>query len=224
MRRSPLSYQHIEPELVGNEMLVVVSELSGKGNILSKAEEYGLAVNGSQEVLDALNRIKELEAQGFSFEAAEASAMLLLKRYQADYQPPFELIDYSVSVEHRQQRGIITEAMVKVRIGEKVIHTAGEGCGPVHALDVAMRKALVVDFPQIEQFHLTDFKVRILNGALATQAITRVLIDTQNGYHSWSTVGASSNIIDASWQALADSLEYGLMTATEEDPAEQVAA
>ena len=224
MRRSPRSYQHIEPELVGNEMSVVVSELSGKGNILSKAEEYGLAVNGSQEVVNALNQIKELESQGFSFEAAEASAMLLLKRHQPDYRPPFELIDYSVSVEHRQQRGIITEAMVKVRIGEKVIHTAGEGCGPVHALDVAMRKALVDDFPQIAQFHLTDFKVRILNGALATEAITRVLIDTQNGYHSWSTVGASSNIIDASWQALADSLEYGLMTTTEEDPAEQVAA
>jgi 2-isopropylmalate synthase len=224
MRRSPLSYQHIEPELVGNEMSVVVSELSGKGNILSKAEEYGLAVNGSQEVVDALNQIKELESQGFSFEAAEASAMLLLKRHQPDYRAPFELIDYSVSVEHRQKRGIITEAMVKVRIGEKVIHTAGEGCGPVNALDVAMRKALVEDFPQIAQFHLTDFKVRILNGALATEAITRVLIDTQNGYHSWSTVGASSNIIDASWQALADSLEYGLMTTTEENPAEQMAA
>ena len=224
MRRSPRSYQHIEPELVGNEMSVVVSELSGKGNILSKAEEYGLAVNGSQEVVDALNQIKELESQGFSFEAAEASAMLLLKRHQPDYHAPFELIDYSVSVEHRQQRGIITEAMVKVRIGEKVIHTAGEGCGPVNALDVAMRKALVDDFPQIAQFHLTDFKVRILNGALATEAITRVLIDTQNGYHSWSTVGASPNIIDASWQALADSIEYGLMTTTEEDPAEQVAA
>ena len=152
MRRSPLSYQHIEPELVGNEMSVVVSELSGKGNILSKAEEYGLAVNGSKEVADALNQIKELESQGFSFEAAEASAMLLLKRHQPDYRAPFELIDYSVSVEHRQQRGIITEAMVKVRIGEKVIHTAGEGCGPVNALDVAMRKALVEDFPQIAQF------------------------------------------------------------------------
>ncbi len=150
--------------------------------------------------------------------------MLLLKRHQPGYRAPFELIDYSVSVEHREQRGIITEAMVKVRIGEKVIHTAGEGCGPVHALDVAMRKALVDDFPQIAQFHLTDFKVRILNGALATEAITRVLIDTQNGYHSWSTVGASSNIIDASWQALADSLEYGLMTTMETDPAEEVAA
>jgi len=212
MRRSPTSYQHIDPALVGNQMSVVVSELSGKGNILSKAEQYGLDVNGSEEVNGALRTIKELEAQGFSFEAAEASAMLLLKRQQADYQPPFELIDFSVSVEQRQGRGIITEATVKLRVGEKVLHTAGDGCGPVHALDVAMRKALVEDFPLIEQFHLTDYKVRILNGNLGTQAITRVLIDTHNGYHGWSTVGAGPNIIEASWQALADSIEYGLLT------------
>jgi 2-isopropylmalate synthase len=214
MRRSPTSYQHIDPALVGNQMSVVVSELSGKGNILSKAEQYGLDVNGSEEVNSALRTIKELEAQGFSFEAAEASAMLLLKRQQADYQPPFELIDFSVSVEQRQGRGIITEATVKLRVGGKVLHTAGDGCGPVHALDVAMRKALVEDFPLIEQFHLTDYKVRILNGNLGTQAITRVLIDTHNGYHGWSTVGAGPNIIEASWQALADSIEYGLLTTT----------
>jgi 2-isopropylmalate synthase len=224
MRRSPLSYQHIDPAQVGNEMSVVVSELSGQGNILSKAEEYGLQVNGTEEVRSTLNHIKKLEAQGFSFEAAEASAMLLLKRQQADYQPPFELIDFTVNVDYRQKRGIITEAMVKVRVGDKVLHTAGEGCGPVHALDVAMRKALVADFPLIAQFHLTDYKVRILNGNLGTEAITRVLIDTQNGYHSWSTVGASSNIIEASWQALADSIEYGLLTITDEIAVSEIAA
>jgi len=221
MRRSTRSYQHIEPALVGNAMTVVVSELSGRGNILSKAEQYGMEINGSAEVSGALNDIKELEAQGFSFEAAEASAMLLLKRQQADYKPPFELIDFSVSVEHRQQRGIITEAMVKVRVGEKVLHTAGEGCGPVHALDVAMRKALMEDFPLIDRFHLTDFKVRILNGNLGTQAVTRVLIDTHNGYRGWSTVGASANIIEASWQALADSIEYGLLTTLADELADQ---
>jgi 2-isopropylmalate synthase len=224
MRRSPRSYQHIDPKLVGNEMSVVVSELSGKANILSKAEEYGLEVNGSEEVKSTLNSIKELEAQGFSFEAAEASAMLLFKRQQPDYKPPFELIDFSVSVEHRDKRGIITEAMVKVRVGDKVLHTAGEGCGPVHALDVAMRKALEADYPLISQFHLTDFKVRILNGNAGTEAITRVLIDTQNGYHSWSTVGASPNIIEASWQALADSIEYGLITTFDKEPAAEKAA
>ncbi len=224
MRRSPTSYQHIDPALVGNQMSVVVSELSGKGNILSKAEQYGLDVNGSEEVSGALKTIKDLEAQGFSFEAAEASVMLLLKRQQADYKAPFELIDFSVSVEQRQQRGIITEATVKLRVGEKVLHTAGDGCGPVHALDVAMRKALVEDFPVIGQFHLTDYKVRILNGSLGTQAITRVLIDTHNGYHGWSTVGAGPNIIEASWQALADSIEYGLLTTTAIDPVAQNAA
>lgn len=224
MRRSLLSYQHIDPSLVGNEMNVLVSELSGRGNILSKAEEFGMEVNGGEEVSSALNHIKELEAQGFSFEAAEASAMLLLKREQPDYKPPFELIDFTVSVEHRQKRGIITEATVKVRIGNKVLHTAGEGCGPVHALDVAMRKALVDDFPMITHFHLTDYKVRILNGNMGTEAITRVLIDTHNGHSDWSTVGASSNIIEASWQALADSIEYGLLATTEEVIAAEAAA
>lgn len=224
MRRSPRSYQHIDPALVGNEMTVVLSELSGKGNLLSKAEQYGLKVDGSEALSSTLVNIKQLESQGFSFEAAEASAMLLLKRQQPDYQPPFELIDFTVRVEHRQQRGIITEATVKVRVGEKELHTAGEGCGPVHALDVAMRKALVGDYPLIAQFHLTDYKVRILNGNLGTQAITRVLIDTQNGYRHWSTVGASANIIEASWQALADSFEYGLMTVVEQKKAASPAA
>jgi 2-isopropylmalate synthase len=212
MRRSPRSYQHIDPVLVGNQMSVVVSELSGKGNILSKAEEHGLEIVGTDEISNTLSHIKALEAQGFSFEGAEASAILLLKRQQADYKAPFELIDFSVNVERRQKRGVIAEAMVKIQVGDEIFHTAGEGCGPVHALDVALRKALVANYPVINQFHLMDYKVRILDGALATQAITRVLIDTQNGFHRWSTVGASANIIEASWQALADAVEYGLMT------------
>ena len=219
MRRNPRSYQHIDPELVGNEMSVVVSELSGKANILSMAEEYGLEINGSDEVHGALKTIKELEARGFSFEAADASAILLLKRQQPDYQAPFELIDFSVNVDYRQKRGIITEAMVKLKIGDRILHTAGEGCGPVHALDVAMRKALADDFPIINEFHLTDYKVRILNGSAGTEAITRVLIDTQNGHHNWSTMGASANIIEASWLAFADSIEYGLMITKDENPA-----
>jgi 2-isopropylmalate synthase len=219
MRRSSQSYQHIDPTLVGNRMSVVVSELSGRGNILSKAEEYGLEVTGNEEVSGALNHIKNLEAQGFSFEAAEASAVLLFKRQQADYKAPFELIDFFVNVERREMRGTFAEATVKVRVGDEVFHTAGEGCGPVHALDIALRKALLANYPVISQFHLMDYKVRILDGNLGTQAITRVLIDTQNGYHRWSTVGASPNIIEASWQALADAIEYGLMTTTDEGQA-----
>ena len=134
MRRNVQSYQHIEPTLVGNEMRVVVSELSGRGNLLSKAEEYGLDVNGS-EVGDVLNEIKALESQGFSFEAAEASVAMMMKRQQAGYTAPFELIDFSVNVEHRDGRGIFAEATVKVRVDGEVQHTAAEGNGPVNALD-----------------------------------------------------------------------------------------
>jgi 2-isopropylmalate synthase len=213
MRRSAKSYQHIDPSLVGNHMSVVVSELSGKANILSKAEEYGLAVEDNEHVTSTLNNIKELESQGFSFEAAEASAVLLFKRQRPDYKPPFELVDFFVNVERRHGRKTFAEATVKIKVGDEIFHTAGEGVGPVNALDMAMRKALVGNFPYINEFHLMDYKVRILDGSLGTEAVTRVLIDTQNGFHNWSTVGASPNIIEASWMALADSFEYGLMTA-----------
>ena len=211
MRRNVHSYQHIDPTLVGNQMRVVVSELSGRGNLLSKAEEYGLDVNGGAEVADVLNEIKALEAQGFSFEAAEASVALMMKRQQPDYRSPFELVDFSVNVEHRQGRGIFAEATVKVKVNKEIFHTAAEGNGPVNALDAALRKALLPMYPTIDQFHLADYKVRILDGENGTAAITRVLIDTQNGTKRWSTVGASANIIEASWRALADAVEYGLM-------------
>ncbi|MEA5079657.1 MAG: citramalate synthase [Anaerolineaceae bacterium] len=211
IRRNVTSYQHIDPALVGNAMSVVVSELAGKSNLLSKAEEHGLADMDNEQVNQVLSNIKELESRGFSFEAAEASALLLLRHQDPNYLPPFELIDFSVNVEHRQKRGIIAEAMVKVKVGDDVLHTAGEGNGPVHALDVALRKALIGHYPAIEHFHLTDYKVRILNGNAATEAVTRVLIDTQNSTSAWSTVGASANIIEASWQALSDSFEYGLL-------------
>lgn len=212
MRRSAQSYQHITPETVGNKMRVVVSDLSGRGNLLSKAEEHGLEVEGA-EVLPVLNEIKELEARGFSFEAAEASVAMMLKRQEMYYKPPFELIDFFVNVEHRSGRGIFAEAMVKVRVNGEVLHTAAEGNGPVNALDQALRKALIPTYPQLGAFHLADYKVRILDSNNGTEAITRVLIDTQNGTQRWSTVGASANIIEASWQALVDSVEYGLLVA-----------
>jgi len=220
MRRSSRSYQHIEPERVGNSMRVVVSELSGRGNLISKAEEYGLQyaalTDGSDGVVEILNDIKALEAQGFSFEAAEASIAMMFKRQQPDYIPPFELIDFFVNVEHRQGRGIFAEATVKVRVNNEVLHTAAEGNGPVNALDTALRKALLPIYPRLGEFHLADYKVRILDGENGTEATTRVLIDTQNGVKRWSTVGASSNIIEASWRALADSVEYGLSIAQPE--------
>ncbi len=212
MRRNAQSYQHVKPDLVGNRMRVVVSDLSGRGNILSKAEEHGLEVEGD-EVVSVLNDVKDLESRGFSFEAAEASVAMMLKRQEYGYKAPFELIDFFVNVEHRQGRGILAEATVKVRVNGEVLHTAAEGNGPVNALDNALRKALLGYYPQLADFHLSDYKVRILDSDHGTEAITRVLIDTRNSTSRWSTVGASTNIIEASWRALVDSMEYGLMVA-----------
>jgi 2-isopropylmalate synthase len=218
MRRTAMSYQHIVPELVGNHQRVVVSELSGRGNLLSKAEEYGLAAG---DVGLVLNEIKSLEAKGFSFEAAEASVAMMMKRAEKDYRPPFELMDFLVNVEHRTGRGIFAEAMVKVKVDGEVLHTAAEGDGPVDALDHALRKALVARYPYVNELRLVDYKVRILDGSNGTAATTRVLVDTQRGTKRWSTVGASTNIIEASWRALVDAVEYGLTVAQEPERALQ---
>jgi len=221
IRRNADSYQHIDPTLVGNKMRIVVSELSGRGNLLSKVEEFGLAVNGKKEIGQVLSEIKALEAKGFSFEAAEASVALMIKRQEDSYKPPFELIDLTVNVEHRMGRGLIAEASVKMKVNDEIIHTIAEGNGPVNALDTAMRKALIPFYPAIKHFKLADYKVRILDGDNGTAATTRVLIDTQNSSNRWSTVGASTNIIEASWRALADSMEYGLMLTNTSQAAEK---
>jgi 2-isopropylmalate synthase len=210
MRRNINSYQHIDPTLVGNQMRTVVSELSGRGNLFSKAEELGLVVENGDAVTKVLKQIKVLEAQGFSFEAAEASVALMLYRQIPDYKPPFELIDFSANVEHRRGRGLFAEATVKVCVNNEIYHTVAEGNGPVNALDKALRKALLPVYPRLNDFQLADYKVRILDSNSGTEATTRVLIDTQNHHNRWSTVGASGNIIEASWLALADSMEYGL--------------
>jgi 2-isopropylmalate synthase len=204
------SYQHIDPTLIGNRRRTVVSELSGRGNILDKSRQYGLDVDNEQ-ARAVLEQIKNLEAQGFTFESAEGSVSIMLQRLQADYQPPFELVDFTVIVEHRQGRGMLAEAMVKVRVGGQLVHTAAEGNGPVSALDAALRKALEDYYPRLRQVRLSDYKVRILDSDNGTGAAVRVLIDTKNGTRQWSTVGASTNIIEASWRALADSMEYALL-------------
>ena len=204
------SYQHIDPAKVGNARRTVVSELSGRGNVLDKSREFGLDVS-SDQAREVLSQIKELEAQGFTFESAEASISMMLQRLQPGYQPPFQLIDFVVVVEHRQGRGILAEATVKVQVGDRVIHTAAEGNGPVSALDAALRKALLDVYPALAYVRLDDYKVRILDSENGTGAAVRVLIDTKNGTRRWSTVGASTNIIEASWRAMADSLEFALM-------------
>ena len=204
------SYQHIDPARVGNAKRVLVSELSGRGNLAYKAQEFGLDPS-KDDAKQVLAQIKELESRGFFFEGAEASVALMLQRLKPGYRPPFELIDFMAVVEHRAGRGMLAEATVKVRVGDEVMHTAAEGNGPVNALDQALRKALVPHYPHLADIQLVDYKVRILDGDAATAAITRVIIETRNGHTSWSTVGASSNIIESSWQALADSMEYALL-------------
>jgi 2-isopropylmalate synthase len=218
MRRNIHSYQHIDPELVGNEMRILVSDLSGQGNMLSKAEEFGLDVSKA-EALKVLDEIKALEAEGYVFEGAEASVAVRLHRAKPDYKPLFNLIDFTVIVEDRRGRGSIAEAMVKLDVQGEIVHTAAEGNGPVNALDLALRKALVPLYPQLANFQLADYKVRILDGVNGTEATTRVMIDTQNGAKRWSTVGACTNIIRASWLALVDSVEYGLCVATTDENA-----
>ncbi len=212
LQRNEGSYEHVTPESVGNSTRILVSELSGRGNICYKANEFGLSDSNELSVA-VLEQIKVLEAQGASFEAAEASVELLLRRQKEDYLPFFELLDFMVVVEHREGRGHLAEANVKIRIDNDVHHTVAEGSGPVEALDIALRKALTPTYPAIEKFHLTDYKVRILDGSQATQALTRVLIDTADSGRTWTTVGASRNIIEASWQALYDSFEFGLVQA-----------
>jgi len=204
------TYQHIDPALVGNEMRAVISELSGRGNIEMQAKALGFDLS-REDAQRVLAQIKQLENEGFTFEAAEASVELMLHRLRPDYVEPFTLIDYFLINEHRHGRGLLSEAMVKLKVGQDIKFMAAEGNGPVDALSHALRAALIDSYPVLETVRLTDYKVRILNGDQGTAAITRVLIDFQAGLETWTTVGASSNIIEASWRALSDSMEYALV-------------
>ena len=204
------SYQHIDPLLVGNEMRSVISELSGRGNIVFQAQAMGIDLN-REEAQRVLNHIKHLEHEGFTFEAAEASVELMLHRLRPDYVYPFELIDYFVITERRLNRGLLAEATVKVKVGGEIKFTAAEGNGPVNALATALRDALIGAYPILETVRLTDYKVRILDTGTGTASAPRVLIDFQSGGEAWTTVGASPNIIEASWRALSDSMEYALV-------------
>ncbi len=203
------SYQHIDPVLVGNQKRVVVSELSGRGNVRLRAEELGIPLNGKEQLI--LQRIKELENQGFQFEAAEGSFEMLIRRSADDYVPPFELLDFTVVIEKRGNNRIYSQATTRVQVHHEVMHTAADGDGPVNALDSAIRKALLPYYPQLAEVKLVDYKVRIIDEHRGTAATPRVLIETACGDERWSTIGASHNIIEASWQALRDSLELPLL-------------
>jgi 2-isopropylmalate synthase len=216
-----MSYQHIDPQMVGNETRVLVSELSGKDNIAVKRREFGLADLSREEERQVLQQIKELENAGFAFESAEASVELLLRRIHKDYQMPFTLIDYTTNVDHRSGRGAFSEATVKVQVGDEIFHEVAEGNGPVNAMNLALRKAIQQFYPRLGEVHLTDYKVRILDSKSGTGAMVRVLIDSTDGERSWTTVGASTNIIEASWIALADGVEYFILTDGERQQAQQ---
>jgi 2-isopropylmalate synthase len=213
LRKVTNSYQHLDPALVGNEMRVLISELSGRDNIAHKLHELHLSLS-TEEMRRIAQRVKELEGRGFQFEGAEGSFELLARRAQPDYRPPFEVLDFLVIVEKRTEKDILAEATVKARVGGQIMHTAAEGAGPVNALDRALRKAFLPSYPELDAVQLTDYKVRILDEHAATGALTRVLVDASDGERSWTTVGCSVNIIEASFQAVIDSLELPLLRRT----------
>jgi 2-isopropylmalate synthase len=204
------SYEHINPVLVGNRTRVLVSDMSGRSSVMMKARELGLDLDEKAPEMKAfLQELKELEFRGYEYEAADASFRLLVDRFLQGRMPLFELIDYRVIVEHRgKEAGLLSEATVKILVNGVIRHTVAESHGPVGALDLALRRALEQDYPQIAHVQLVDYKVRILEGADGAQSKIRVQIESTDGKQSWGTVGASDNIIEASWVALRDSVEY----------------
>jgi 2-isopropylmalate synthase len=204
------SYEHIEPGLVGNTRHVLVSDLAGRSNIVMKARELGFDLsNDTPELRAMLTRIKELEHKGYEFEAADGSLALLIRRAMVNAPPPFTVDAYHVSM-RAEGASSVCEATVKIHVGEKTAHTVADGDGPVNALDAALRAALVGFYPQLETVRLTDYKVRILDSTSGTAATTRVLIQSSDGTSEWGTIGVNENIIEASLQALVDSLECAL--------------
>jgi 2-isopropylmalate synthase len=205
------SYEHVNPEVVGNSRNILVSDLSGRSNILMKAQSLGFALDESKpEVRDILQRVKDLEHEGFEFEAAEASLALLIRgSLEGRPEVRFRVEGYHVST-RGDAEGSTCEATVKVKVGDFVHHTVAEGDGPVNAMDGALRSALMQSFPALSKVSLSDYKVRILDAVAGTAAKTRVLITSTDGTREWGTVGVSGNIIEASLQALVDSMEYAL--------------
>ncbi len=209
LRKNKRTYEHIDPKLVGNERRFLISELSGKSNILAELEKAKITED-KKLARKILERVQNLENEGYQFEAADASFDLLVRKIMGTYKPAFELVRYSTKVEKRNSGEITTEATVKLKIGDKIAHVVGEGDGPVNALDDALRKSLEGFYPAIRDMHLVDYKVRVVNAREGTAARVRVIIESRDKKNIWGTVGVSENIIEASWQALVDSVEYKL--------------
>ena len=218
IRKSPLTYEHINPELVGNTQRILISDLSGESNVLAKAEEFNIKLKkGDATTKKIVTALKELENQGYQFEGAEGSFELLIKKAVGRHKKFFDLLGFRVIVEKRgDDSPSLAEATIMVKVGDRVEHTAAEGNGPVNALDNALRKALEKFYPELAEVRLIDYKVRVLSAQEGTGANTRVLIESRDGKTIWGTVGVSENIIQASWLALVDSIDYKLLKEEEE--------
>ena len=213
VRKRPETYEHVRPDLVGNSQRVLISDLAGRSNILRKAEEFGIRLNpDSPQLQDIVTTLKNLENEGFQFEAAEASFELLMKKALGLHKRFFDLIGFRIIVEKRREgEEPISEATIMVRVGGHVEHTAATGIGPVNAIDNALRKALDKFYPVLKEVRLHDYKVRVLTAGRGTSAKVRVLVESGDAEKRWGTVGVSENIIEASYQALVDSIEYKLL-------------
>ncbi|MEJ2701983.1 MAG: citramalate synthase [Sedimentisphaerales bacterium] len=209
LRKSRGSYEHISPELVGNERRFLISELSGRSTVLAQLEKTEIAED-KKLARKILTRVQDLENEGYQFEAADASFDLLVKKILGSYTPFFRLVKYNVTVDKRASGDLVTEATVKLEVGGQTEHVVGEGDGPVNALDAALRKSLEGFYPNIKEIQLVDYKVRIVNSKAGTAARVRVIIQSKDKTSHWGTVGVSENIVEASWRALVDSVEYKL--------------
>ncbi|MBN1998618.1 citramalate synthase, partial [candidate division KSB1 bacterium] len=212
IRRNRRTYEHIDPALIGNHQRVLISDQSGQSNILYKAEELGLNFSeNKQEIKAIVDQLKEAEHLGYQFEGAQGSFQIMVKKTTGEYVDFFKLESARVTVDKRENGSLYSEAILKIRVGDDLEHTAADGHGPVDALDKALRKALEKFYPSLKSLKLVDYKVRVLNSEKATASKVRVLIESEDYNDVWGTVGVSENIIEASWQALVDSISYKLL-------------
>jgi len=212
VKRNPVTYEHVEPALVGNSQRILVSDQSGASTIISKAREYGIDLEKDKKAAkEILSKVKDLEHAGYKFEGAEASLELLMKKALGTHKRYFDLIGFRVVAERQEKSLAPSEATIMLKVDGKVEHTAAFGNGPVNALDAALRKALYKFYPALREMTLVDYKVRALSSREGTGTVIRVLIESSDGTRTWETIGVSENIIEASWQALVDSIDYKLL-------------
>jgi 2-isopropylmalate synthase len=210
VNQDPRTFEHVDPEAVGNDRAILISELSGKGTVHTRAEQTGLELE-EDSAARVVERVKALEHAGYQFEAADGSFDLLIRKETGDYEPLFRLESWRVIVEKREDGRVQTEATIKIWAGDERYVRTAEGNGPVNALDRALRDALIETHPHLRDIRLTNFKVRILDESKGTEAVTRVLLDASDGVDSWGAIGVSENVIESSWEALVDSLEAGML-------------